>query len=267
MKPTLLFLCISAFVTWMVHADEKKPDKPATTRPVVVVELFTSEGCSSCPPADKVLSDLAIVGLVDGVEVIPLALHVDYWNRLGWVDPFSSAKFTQRQEAYARSFRSDQIYTPQMVVDGIVQFIGSDKVQAMKAVRTAAQQPKGRIALRLTVPKADEQKLSVSVTVTDLPVVTPGDEAEVFMAVTEDALRSDVARGENAGQQLSHTGVVRQWQLAGKMSADRTPAFDRTGEVILREGWRRENLNVVVMVQERTSRRVLAAAIVSVAKH
>src|SRR5258708_32270766 len=119
------------------------------TRPAVVVELFTAEGCSSCHPADALLGELAKQGAIDGVEIIPLEMHVDYWNRLGWVDPFSSPDFSARQQGYARLANSAEIYTPQMIVNGTDGFVGSDRQRAVAAIRRAAAHAKGTMALEI----------------------------------------------------------------------------------------------------------------------
>jgi len=113
---------------------------PAARR-VVVAELFTSEGCSSCPPADALLGHLRQDLAQQGIEVIPLGFHVDYWNSLGWKDRFSSADYSRRQEQYAQTLRVDGPYTPEMVVDGAVEFVGNDSGQAQRSIREAASQP------------------------------------------------------------------------------------------------------------------------------
>src|SRR5213595_2786377 len=119
----------------------------AVTPTPVVVELFTSEGCSSCPPADLLLRRLQQEQPIPGAQVITLSEHVDYWNQLGWTDPFSSSFFTSRQQIYARTIKSTDVYTPQMVVDGSAAFVGSDDRKAFVAIMDAAKAPKAAIGL------------------------------------------------------------------------------------------------------------------------
>jgi hypothetical protein len=226
----------------------------------VLVELFTSEGCSSCPPADELLMRLEKTQPVPGAEIIALGEHVDYWNRLGWADPYSSAEFSERQRAYARAFRSDTIYTPQMVVDGQAEFVGSDGRKAQDAIAKVARAPKATVQLTRGKNPAGEKSnaIQLQVRVENLPAVSAGDTAEVFLAITESHLHSSVSRGENAGRRLSHTAVVRQLSIIGRVSA--TTSFTAEPIVTLASGWKQENLRAVVFVQERASRRVLGAA-------
>src|SRR5882724_13421492 len=118
---------------------------PAATP--VLVELFTSEGCSSCPPADLLLQRLQKTQPLKGIQVISLSEHVDYWNQLGWTDPFSSSFFSERQRRYAETFRGDGVYTPQMVVDGRAQLVGSDSQTALRAIAEAAKARKASVVL------------------------------------------------------------------------------------------------------------------------
>ena len=122
-------------------------EQDARPRPAVVVELFTSEGCSSCPPADALLAQLVSDQKIAGAEVIALEEHVDYWNHLGWTDPFSSQEFTFRQQEYEEKFRTGSVYTPQMIVDGRDEFAGGNMVRARAAIAKAAQAPKANIQL------------------------------------------------------------------------------------------------------------------------
>src|SRR6476469_10265140 len=135
---TLAILALAAVSLSIVLAKTTEPGAP---RKAVVVELFTSEGCSSCPPADELLGHLRQDLSAKNIQVIPLGFHVDYWNSLGWKDRFSSAEFSQRQEQYTESLRVDGPYTPEMVVDGAVEFVGNDYGQAQRTIREAASRP------------------------------------------------------------------------------------------------------------------------------
>ena len=178
-----------------------------SSRAPVLVELFTSEGCSSCPPADHILEQL-------DSHVIVLSEHVDYWNHDGWKDPYSSALFTQRQEKYGRQFAIDGVYTPQMIVDGGVQFNGSDGPRATAEIGRAQQHPKARIRL-------ERKDGRVQVTVEDAPR-----SASVILAVAENRGESQVSAGENKGRRLNHVAIVRSLQKIG--SVKRGQAFQKT---------------------------------------
>ncbi|HEX3560118.1 MAG TPA: DUF1223 domain-containing protein [Pyrinomonadaceae bacterium] len=244
-------------------------------RTPVVVELFTSEGCSSCPPADDLLSRLDETQPVAGAEVIALAQHVDYWNNLGWADPFSTHEFSERQGEYAETFGNEGVYTPQMVVDGHAEFPGSNNGRAFETIAQAAREPKADVQLARASEQNDAGQndagqsdagqsdagdgLRLDVRVGALPKLTDGDTADVLLAVTESGLSSDVARGENAGRRLSHVGVVRRLTKIGYVSAASQP-FKGEPVIVLDKSWRRENLRAVVFLQEHTSKRVVGAA-------
>lgn len=232
-----------------------------TTQPVVVVELFTSEGCSSCPPADAVMAEFAKPDAVDGVQIVPLAIHVDYWNRLGWADGFSSVEFSERQRQYARIFNADQIYTPQMIVDGTQQFVGSDRNKAVAAITTAAAQSKGNLAIALSRNATEDRTLDCKVSI-DAVAQNERRGADILLAVTEDDLSTDVRRGENAGRTLHHTAVVRILRkVAALKSTDMLP-FTASAKVTLEPGWRVDHMHIVAFVQDPTSGRILAAGFV-----
>jgi len=229
-------------------------------RTPVVIELFTSEGCSSCPPADALLARLEREQPVAGAEVVALAQHVDYWNNLGWADPFSSHEFSERQSEYAGAFGNDGVYTPQMIVDGRTEFPGGESGKAFETIAQAAREPKAEVSLARAAEQADAgDALRLSVRVMRLPKLTDGDAADVLLAVTESDLSSDVARGENAGRRLTHVCVVRALTKIGYVSAA-TPPFEADPVVALDKNWRRETLRAVVFLQEHTSRRVVGAA-------
>ena len=232
---------------------------PATTQPPaagatpVLVELFTSEGCSSCPPADVLLMRLGRTQPVREAGVIVLEEHVNYWDSLGWKDPFSSDAATSRQEEYGEAFGGRQVYTPQMVVDGHAEFVGSSEGAALRAVKAAGMVPKPAVHLSWG------QGGNFMVQVEPLTNATPGDSPQVILALAENKLHSDVKRGENAGRALEHDGVVRQFHTVGKVDAG-SNGFSSTIAVHAEHEWNIANLRVIVFVQERHSCHILAAA-------
>src|SRR5262249_18133765 len=174
---------------------------PAAAAPIVV-ELFTSEGCSSCPPADALLQKLVESQPIGGAEIVALGEHVDYWDRLGWKDRFSSAALTARQQQYADRLRVESIYTPQIVVDGRAELVGSDGNAAKRTIERARTSAHG--TLRLSVQDASAKAIAVSIQTADLPAPGRGDHTDVIVVITEDGLRSNVTRGENHGRTLTH---------------------------------------------------------------
>jgi hypothetical protein len=222
----------------------------------VLVELFTSEGCSDCPPADTVLEKLIATQPVAGAEVIGLGQHVDYWDELGWKDRFSSAALTNRQHIYGASFALESVYTPQMIVDGRAQFVGSDANAARKAIERAIAAPHGVVTM--TVDAGDAQRVALHVSATNLPKPGRGDHADVIVAITEDHLRSTVTRGENHGRTLTHAAVVRSMTTIGEAAADGSASA--RAEIAIAPDWQRDRLKVVAFVQERRGRAVLASA-------
>jgi hypothetical protein len=242
----------------MVLAVTASAPRGAETTPVLV-ELFTSEGCSDCPPADTVLQKLIDASPVPGAQVIGLGQHVDYWDRLGWKDRFSSAALTERQRVYANRFASESIYTPQMVVDGRTEFVGSDASAARKAIERALTAPHGVVALDLRA--GSPSQVSVSVVAHDLPAFDRGDHADIVVAITEDRLRSDVTKGENHGRTLAHAAVVRYLATIGEASG---AAGEGRADIAIPGDWRRDNLKAVAFVQLRRGRTVLASAAVPI---
>jgi hypothetical protein len=236
-----------------VPATSNAPDAASTP---VLVELFTSEGCSSCPPADALLSRLDRTQPIRGADIIVLEEHVDYWDRLGWKDSFSSEAATARQNEYGEAFGGSQVYTPQMIVDGRAEFVGSSDADALRAIRVASQAPKP--AIQLTWEKGD----TLAIHIEQVNNAGHGDGQQLFLVVAENMLHSDVKRGENAGRVLEHNGVVRQVLPLGKIDAAPAGFSSRVAVHSVRE-WNRAHLRAVVFVQERRSRHVLAAAAIS----
>ena len=242
-----------------IESNDEQPTAGGPRTPVLV-ELFTSEGCSSCPPADELLMRLEQTQPVEGAEVIALSEHVDYWNRLGWADPYSASEFSARQNDYVHAFDIDGAYTPQMIVDGRAQFVGSDSGRARKAIASAARDSKAAVTVSLASEDTRAGSITLDVRAERLPSVSEGDSAEVLLAITESGLRSSVSRGENAGRRLSHTAVVRKLTALGSVASQGGAQFVAKPVVQIPRGWKRDSLKAVVFVQERTSRRVLGVA-------
>lgn len=232
-------------------------------RAPVVVELFTSEGCSSCPPADAFLSRLEQQQPVPAAEVIALEEHVDYWDQLGWRDPFSSPDWTERQRRYAQALGTGSIYTPQMIVNGSTEFVGSRERRGKDAIEKAAQQATIPLTVNATAATGGHAA-DVTVQVGPWEGTPAKDQLELWLAVTETGLHSAVSHGENAGETLYHAAVVRKLQKVGTVAPKqnvgdgKTPAL--TAKVSLDSEWKRENLHVVAFIQGRRSLRILGAA-------
>lgn len=234
-----------------------EPSEAATPGTVVVAELFTSEGCSSCPPADAVLTTLA-GDRTGAVTVLALGEHVDYWDRLGWRDPFSSELFSRRQSDYAASvFRSGNIYTPQLVVDGQFEVIGSDLPAVRAAIAKAARSPKASVVVQPTsILGAGEMRVSVRA---DVPTaVNMRGTADLVVAIVEDRLVTQVRGGENGGRTLPHTAVVRILKVAGELGEGER-SLTAAVSVPWSAEWKRGNVRVVSFLQERSSRHILGA--------
>ncbi len=223
-------------------------DRVEESRTPVLVELFTSQGCSSCPEADFYLSKLMRTQPLDHVRIIAVSEHVDYWDTPEWKDPFSAAEHTRRQRRYARKFKID-VYTPQLVVDGREHYVGSRRREVLSSIYRAGRREKATI--ELFAAWSDSGFIELSVSVGDLPAGTG--ELELWTALTEDGLVVHVERGENRGRELRHDGVARHIGDAGRIRGQET----RTVEVAVSDDWNRSNLRVVAFLQDPRSGRIL----------
>jgi hypothetical protein len=193
---------------------------------------------------------------IKGVQVIALSEHVDYWNHQGWKDPFSSAEFTGRQAEYARAFGDKEaVYTPQMIIDGRSQLVGSHSQTALQAIADSARLAKLDVAI--AIANSGSKSVTLAVQVRKESGISEGDTAEVILALTENGLLSSVARGENSGRKLAHSGVVRKLVKLGTVESN---TFSVERAMDLNSSWKRQNMKAVVFVQEKSSRRVLGAA-------
>lgn len=200
-----LLQSIVLFGSFFFTASGLMAQPAAGDRGAVLVELFTSEGCSSCPPADKLLRQ--IDGRTDdaGQLVVTVSEHVTYWNNLGWTDPFAAELFTDRQEAYAHRFGLESVYTPQMVVNGAEQFTGSDSASLLHSLTWEAQQG-SPVALRIAGAELKNGRLDARYSVGGS---VPSRGAELYAVIADDSDRSGVLRGENSGRTLLHVSVAR----------------------------------------------------------
>jgi hypothetical protein len=262
-----IFSIIGGFsaLLYLAQLEASRSPVPATNSSIraVVVELFTSEGCSSCPPADALLKKLGEQASVPGVEIIPLEEHVDYWDHLGWKDAFSSSAFTERQNDYAGKFGNSGVYTPQMVVDGQTEFVGIRSREAKEVILRASAAPKLIINL-VQRPSSESGKAAFDIRITGFSALPVGKEAELWIAITEKDLYTDVKAGENSGERLQHAPVVRSLH---KLDTFRGSAdFSAHSSLKLESNWQRTNLTFVAFAVERGSRKIIGAAAAPVSK-
>ena len=238
----------------LILASHSSSGESAATKPVLV-ELFTSEGCSSCPPADALLRTLDRAQPVAGVQLIVLGEHVDYWDDLGWKDAYSSHTFTIRQQTYADRLHLASPYTPQMVADGDFEFLGSDRQRANQAFAKAGSLAK--IAVRISSVKSENGKLRAHVETDPLP-----SQGEVFVALALEHAQSQVLHGENGGRHLEHVAVARNLTKVGK--AAKGEAFSK--DVSLATSPSDLPCRLIAFVQEPNQGRVVGAAVERVEK-
>jgi hypothetical protein len=218
----------------------------------VVIELFTSEGCSSCPPADRLLAVLDHEQPVPGAQLIVLSEHVDYWNTEGWIDPYSSREFTERQKRYGDALRVADVYTPQAVIDGRLEAVGNSAPKLEAAIQQAMRQKK--VPLRFAVSQTDK---GIHVELHAEGSVPRG--AEVYFAVAEDNVESKVSAAENGGRVLAHTAVVRSLTKGGKLAAAGESGIAVDLKTNARWG---KHLRVIAFLAEHDNGKILGAAIV-----
>jgi hypothetical protein len=252
-KFAVLLMILSAAGAGYGHA-------PVVASPVFV-ELFTSEGCSSCPPADALLAQMDATQPVPGAQLIVLSEHVDYWDHDGWKDPYSSALLTERQSGYVHALGLGNPYTPQIIVDGTSELRASGPEQFAQILQKAAGAPKVPVSIS-----------SLSIEGRSPPVVQGRIEvdgrsekhnADIFVVVALDHAESQVLHGENTGRHLTHVAVAQQFIKVGKLEKQKT--FDQDFHVKLRPGTDATNIRIVALVQESAFGRVLGAALVKTA--
>jgi len=253
----LLVCCLGTRSTTAANgsASQGVQSSPAQARQPVLVELFTSEGCSDCPPADELLARLDATQFVPGAQAIVLSEHVTYWNHDGWVDPYSLDEMTQRQSWYVSRFHIDSAYTPQAVVDGAAQLIGSDPSALRHAISAAAQKTKPD--LRIEGASWNGNTIGFAVKAPE------GLRGVLNVALAEDATSSTVGRGENAGRTLHHVAVVRLMKTMGRNKTDEKPLVLQLGNG---KGLTGHAFRLVAFLTDDQGGRVLAVAEVPITR-
>jgi hypothetical protein len=250
----LLLISLSAFCAAAI-AQARPADDNAPSTPVLM-ELFTSEGCSSCPPADRYVEQADRSQPVPGIRIIVLSEHVDYWDHDGWKDPFSSAFFTERQEEYERALGLPTPYTPQIIVDGTsVLDGGAQRIREIYA--KAAVEAKATVRINLiTVDPAPADMVRAHIDVDGSPLKHG---ADVFFAIALDHAESQVLAGENSGRRLAYVAVVEELKKVGKLGKGKT--FSEDVQLKLKSAPDPKNLRLIAFVQEPGPGKVLGAAV------
>jgi len=223
------------------------------TNQVVLVELFTSEGCSSCPPADALLRKLDRMRTESGQLIVGISEHVTYWNNLGWADPFSDQTYTDRQSAYGRRFTLDSVYTPQVVVNGQRETNGADGAAILKAVASTAHPSPISLSIGSVATQSDAKTLAVTFSV----VGQSKSSFDIFAVVADDAARSSVSRGENSGRTLQHVSVARSFVKVASLSDARTLTVSIPNPGLIK-GQPETKRHLILFAQERGLGRVVA---------
>ena len=232
----------------------------APTTPILV-ELFTSEGCSSCPPADALLEKMDALQPIPGTQLIVLSEHVDYWNHDGWTDPFSSASITDRQNAYVRALGLKTPFTPQFLVDGTEELKANNNEQVFQLLQKAASVPK--VPMRLASVSVEPGNLANVRGRVESDVSSEKHKADVYVAVALDHAESQVSRGENNGRHLNHVAVMTELTKVGKLEPGKSLGQDFRIKLKL-PGPRPMNLRIVAFAQESGPGKVIGVVLKSV---
>ena len=238
------------------HVGEKAgPGDGTATATPVLLELFTSEGCSSCPPADNYVRQADRLQPIPGVHLIVLSEHVDYWDHDGWKDPYSSAAFTERQSDYVHALGLSTPYTPQIIINGN-EVLKGDARQIKELYAKAAADPK--VDVRIGSVSVEGQPPDMVRVHVDADGTATKHSADVFVAVALDHAESQVLAGENGGRHLTHVAVVEEIKKVGKL--DKGKNFSQDVQLKLKSGADPKNLRVIAFVQESGPGKVLGAA-------
>jgi len=247
-------LCAAAFCLNVLGQSVEATSKTTSAKPGILVELFTSEGCSSCPPADQLLRQIDSHTMPNGDQIIVLGEHVDYWDGTGWRDRFSSRDFTDRQAEYARRFNISGPYTPQMVVDGRREFVGNDSRLLQRALNEAASRPKAAISISSEEIGATEIVAKVKVA----PLRDGPKHADLFVALAGNTDETHIGGGENSGKVLRHAAAVRSLARAAKLGQQ---GIEKEVRFRIPKSVTVQNLRIIAFLQEANNGAVLGAAV------
>ena len=254
-----LFLCglvLSGIVANGVRAGSRPGEEGAKANPILL-ELFTSEGCSSCPPADVFVQKLDTLQPVAGAQIIVLSEHVDYWDHDGWKDPNSSHALTERQSEYVRMLGLSTPYTPQIIIDGTREVKIGDPQAVEKVFQQAVATPKVAVQISgVTVDPGNPDLLRAHV---NADGSTAKHNADVFVAIALDRVESHVLRGENGGQHLTHVAVVQQIAKIGKLN--KGSSFTEDVQLKVKTAIPLDNLRLVAFAQESGPGKLLGASL------
>jgi hypothetical protein len=253
MKRALLVLLV---VAWPVVSNISQAADNGSPVPILV-ELFTSEGCSSCPPADAWLQHIDTAQPIPGARLIVLSEHVDYWNHDGWKDPYSSSSLTARQEDYVRALKLDSPATPQVIVDGSILLPLHDPQRLQQTLQQAAATP--GVPVRISSAGIDPADPSLLRARVEADGNSTSHSADIYEAVALNHAESQVLHGENSGRHLEHTAVLQSLIKIGKL--EKGKSFSRDLEIKLKPGTDPKNIRLIVFVQEPGPGKVIGAAL------
>ncbi|MFZ0860347.1 MAG: DUF1223 domain-containing protein [Candidatus Sulfotelmatobacter sp.] len=256
---SIAFLQVATAASAPALQAENKPaaETPGANPHPVLLELFTSEGCSSCPPADVLLKKLDAGQPIPGARLIVLSEHVTYWDHDGWKDPNSSSSLTDRQSSYESALGVKTLYTPQMIVDGTQEMRLSDPQQIKDSLEKAAATPKVLVRIgEVTVDPGNPTVLRARI---ETDVNFEKHNADMYVAVALDHVESQVLRGENGGKHLVHVAVVQELAKVGKLPKGKS--FAQDVQLKLKPGTDPKNIRLVALVQESGPGKVLGAAL------
>jgi hypothetical protein len=248
---------IAASILLAVGVRGNPQASPDNTKHAVLVELFTSEGCSSCPPADEFVQKLDTLQPVPGAYLIVLSEHVDYWDHDGWKDPNSSHELTDRQNAYVRALGLSTPYTPQIIVDGTREMALSDIQTVERILREAVSTPK--VPVRISTVTFDHSKSDLLRAHLEADQNSDNASADLYLAIALDHTESQVLHGENGGRHLKHVAVVQQITKVGKLQKGKNFVEDVALKV--KPGLAPNNLRVVAFVQKPGPGKLLGVAV------